>query len=183
MKSTTDVKSKILSKETILKSRYFQIDKVVIARNNKTFTKEIIRKTPAVIILPINDLDEIYLVSQFRDSMQEVLLETVAGHIEEGNTPLEGAKKELQEETGLTAKTWKKIGTFYVSANVDAVIHIFYATDLTEGKQNQDFDEDIEVVKIPFLDALRKIENGEICVSPNAAALLLLDKLKREGKL
>lgn len=182
MKSNTANKTKILSTETVLKSKYFYVDKVAIERGGKTFTKEIIRRIPAVIILPINEFDEIYLVSQFRDSVQEVLLETVAGHIEKGDTPLESAKKELQEETGLTAKNWKQIGTFYVSANMDAVVHIFYATDLTEGEQNLDFDEDIEVVKVPFSEALRKVANGEIHVSNNIAAILLLDKLKREGK-
>ncbi len=47
--------------------------------------------------------------------MQEVLLETVAGHMEKGDTPLQAAKKELQQETGLTAKTWKQLSTFYVA--------------------------------------------------------------------
>lgn len=174
-------KSKIFSKETVFKSKYFQIDKVTTEINGKTITKDILRRTPAVIILPINEKDEIYLVSQFRDSMQETLLEVVAGHVEEGEDPFEAAKKELKEEAGLTAKTWKQLDTFYVSANMDAVVHVFYATDLTEGEQDQDFDENITIVKIPFEKALKKIDTGEIRVTSNIASLLVLDRWRKEA--
>ena len=181
MKNNTDNKSKIISEETVFKSRYFQIDKVTVERDGKKITKDILRRTPTVIILPVNSEGEIYLVSQFRDSMQERLLEAVAGHMEEGETPLEAAKKELKEETGLSAKTWKQLSTFYVSANMDAYVHIFYATDLEEGKQDLDEDEDIKIVKLAFEKALKKIDTGEIRVSSNIASLLLLDRWRREA--
>ncbi len=182
MKSNTGNKSKILSRETAFKSKYFQVDKVTIERGGRKFTKDILSRTPTVIILPVNSKDEIYLVSQYRDSMQERLLEVVAGHMEKGELPLEAAKKELHEETGLTAKTWKQLSTFYVSANMDAIVHIFYATDLTEGKQDLDEDEDIEIVKIPFVKALEKIDTGGIRVSSNIASLLLLDRWRKEAE-
>ncbi|HUQ85154.1 MAG TPA: NUDIX hydrolase [Candidatus Limnocylindrales bacterium] len=181
MKNNTVNKSKIISSQSAFKSKYFEIDKVTIERNGKKFTKDILSRTPTVIILPVNAKDEIYLVSQFRDSMQERLLEVVAGHMEVGETPLIAAKKELHEETGLTAKTWKQLSTFYVSANMNAVVHIFYATDLTEGKQSLDEDEDIEIVKLPFEEALKKIDKYEIKVSSNIASLLLLDRWRREA--
>ena len=176
-------KSKILSSKNVFKSRYYRIDKEEIERDGKVFTKDILKRTPTVIILPINEKDEIYLVSQYRDSMQKELLEVVAGHIEDSDTPLEAAKKELKEEAGLTAQDWKQISTFHVSANMDAVVHIFYARDLTEGVQELEEDEDIEMVKLPFSEALLKIESGEISVSSNIAAILLFDKLRREGKV
>lgn len=183
MKISTDNKSKIIAKKIIHKSKYFQLENVTFIRNEKTFTKDIIRRTPTVIVLPIDAEDNMFLVSQFRDSMQEALLEVVAGHMEPGETPLESAKNELQQETGLTAEKWKQISSFYVSANMDAVVHIFYATGLTKGKQDLDDDEDIEIIKLPFGKVLEKIEAGEIRVSSNIAALLLLDKLRREGKV
>jgi ADP-ribose pyrophosphatase len=181
MKSNTDPNSKITSSETAFKSKYFQVDKVTIERDGKTFTKDILRRTPVVLILPINEKDEIYLVSQFRDSMQERLTEVVAGHIEEGQTPLEAAKAELKEEAGLTAKTWKQLTSFYVSANMDAVVHVFFATDLTEGAQELNEDEEIEIIKVPFRKALEKIDSGEIRVSSNIASLLLLDRWRRQA--
>ncbi len=182
MKSNTDNKSKIVATEPAFKSKYFKIEKVTIERKGKTFTEDILSRTPTVIILPVNEKDEIYLVSQYRDSMQERLLEVVAGHMEKGESPLEAAKKELKEETGLSAKTWKQLSTLYVSANMNAVAHIFYATDLTEGKQDLDEDEDIKIIKIPFQKALKKIDNGEIRVSSNIASLLLLDRWRKEAE-
>ncbi|HSW47922.1 MAG TPA: NUDIX hydrolase [Candidatus Saccharimonadales bacterium] len=176
-------KTKIISTIPAYISKYFRVDKVEIERNGKTFAKDILTRSSSVIILPINDQDEIYLVSQYRDSYQKVLLETVAGHMEEGETPLEAARKELQEETGITAKTWKHLKKIHTSANIHDEVNIFFATELTTGEQNQDEDEDIEIVKIPFAEALSKIEKGEISVSSNIAAILLVDKLKKEGKL
>lgn len=183
MKNNTGPKSKILSSETSFRSKYFKVDKVTIERDGKIFTKDILSRTSSVIILPINDNDEIFLVSQYRDSYQKVLLEVVAGHMEEGESPLESAQKELQEETGLTAKVWKHINTMHTSANIRDEVHIFYASDLTEGKQNFDEDENIEIVKVPFEKAIDMIKTGAICVSSNIASLLLLDKLRREGKI
>ena len=61
--------------------------------------------------------------------------------------------------------------------------HLFLATDLTEGEAAPDHDEDIETVKIPFDEVMKKVESGEIDVVSNVAALLLLDKLKKEGSV
>lgn len=176
-------KSKILSRETVFKSKYYQIEHVTIERNGKTFKKDLITRVPVVMILPISVNNEIYLIEQFRDSMQKVLLETVAGKMEPNESLLDNAKRELKEEAGLSAKTWKQISAFHVSANMAGEVTVFYATDLEEGEQALDEDEEIKVIKIPFVDALEKIETGEISVSSNVAAILLLDKLRREGKL
>lgn len=183
MNSNTDINSKIIDRKTVFQSRYFKVEKATIERDGKTFTKDILSRTSSVIILPINENDEIVLVSQYRDSHQKFLLETVAGHIEDGDSPLESAKKELEEETGFSAKTWRHISSIYTSANIQDEVHIFYATNLTEGKQNFDEDEDIEIVKVPFSKALEKINTGEINVSSNIVAILLLDKLRKEGKV
>jgi ADP-ribose pyrophosphatase len=183
MKFNTATNSKIISSKNVFKSKYFRIDNEKIERDGKVFTKDILKRTPTVIVLPINDKDEIYLVSQFRDSYQKVLLETIAGHIENGDSPLQSAKKELKEEAGLTAKQWRKLGSFMTSANIQDEVYVFCATGLTEGVATPDEDEDIEVVKISYSEALSKIENGEISVSSNVAAVLLLDKLRREGKV
>lgn len=173
--------SKIISSKNVFKSRYFKVDKEQIERDGKVFTKDILKRTSSVIVLPINENDEIILVSQYRDSHQKFLLETVAGHIEEGETPLESAKKELEEETGFSAKTWKHICSIHTSANIQDEVHIFYAENLTEGKQNFDEDENIQIVKVPFSKALEKIDTGEISVSSNIASLLLLDRWRSEA--
>lgn len=174
-------KSKIISSKKVFKSKYYWIDQEEIKRDGKIFRKDILKRTPTVIVLPINEKDEIFLVSQFRDSMQERLTEVVAGHIEKGQSPLDAAKVELKEETGLTAKTWKRLGIFYISANMEAVVHVFFATDLTIGTQMLEEDEEIELIKTPFEKALQMIDEGEIRVATNIAALLLLDRWRKEA--
>lgn len=182
MKNTTVNNTKILSSETAFKSKYFEVDKVTLERDGKVIEKDILKRTHSVIVLPINERDEIYLASQFRDSYQETLLETIAGHIEIGDSPLESAKKELKEEAGLTAKTWRELAVMNTSANINDKVYIFLATNLEEGKQELEEDEDIEIVKVSFIEALEKIEKGDIHILSNIAAIFFLDRLRREGK-
>ena len=115
--------------------------------------------------------------------MQKVALEVVAGTIEDNGNPLETAKRELKEETGLTAKNWKFLGKIHMSANMSAVAHIFIARELTQGKPQLDDDEEISVVKMPFEEAVEKVISGEIDIASNIAAILLFDKLRKESKI
>jgi len=183
MNSNTDTKSKILSEQTVFQSKLYKIDRTVIKRNGKTFTKDIIKRNPNVVILPVTENDEIYFVSQYRDAHEKTLLELPAGNMESVGSPLDNAKRELKEETGLTAKTWKQIGTFYTSANINGNVYVFVASDLTQGKTDLEDDEDIRVLKIPLTEAIKKIESGEINVTSIMATLLLFEKMRKEGKI
>lgn len=173
---------KILSTNTVFSSRYFTIERNVIERNGKTFTKDFIQRTPTVFIIPYTN-DEIYLELQYRDAYKKELIEIVAGKIESNDTPLEAAKRELREEAGLTASKWEKIADWDLSANMQSKIHVYVATDLIEHKQNLDEDEQIEIIKMPINKIIDKIEKGEITIASNIAALLLFAELKKGGKL
>ncbi len=174
---------KTLSTKTVFTSKYFKIVQKVIENNGKTFTKDFIEKNPTVVIIPYTDNNEVYIESQFRSALEKVVLELVAGNMETGEDPLEAAKRELLEEAGLTANKWKKLHVWNLSANIHNKIHIFAATDLEKGEQNLDSDEEIEIMKAPIEKILEKIEKGEMTISYQIAALLLFDKLKKEGKL
>jgi ADP-ribose pyrophosphatase len=177
-------KSKILSQETVFQSKYFRVNKVVLEKDGKQMTKDIIERNPFVIILPMTENDEIYLVRQYRDALKQMTLEVVAGTInEEEIDPLTTAQRELQEETGLTAKQWKQINTIENSGTLSQHTYIFVARDLTEGAVSFDDDEDIETIKIPFEEAKQKIFTGEITIASSISALLMYDCLKKEGKV
>jgi len=171
------------SKKTVYQSKFFSINQVAVEHNGKKFTKDIIEKRDVVLILPLNHKDEISLVSQHRDAMDKTLLEVVAGQMDPGEDPMTAAKRELREETGLQADNWKHLATWYQSANMIGRYFVFAATSLHQGESAQDEDENITVVTLPFVQVLEKVLQGEIDVSSNVAALLLLDKLKREQKL
>lgn len=175
-------KHTVISSKTAFKSKFFSVEQDKIDIEGKIVTKDIVFRDPIVLIIPFSDDKYIYLASQYRDALKKVSLELFAGHLEPGETPLNGAKRELQEESGLTAVYWKHLIDFNLSANMGAKVHVFVAEDIKEGQPNQDVDEDIEILKIPLEEALGKIQSGEIDASSHVAAILLFDKLRREGK-
>lgn len=174
---------KIISEETIYKARYFKVFKRTIDRGGKTFIKDFIERNAVVLIIPYTANDEVYIESQYRDALEKRMLEVVAGQIEEGEEPLETAKKELKEEAGLTAKTWHKLGIWDLSVNMKAKIHVFAATDLEEGERVLEDEEDIDMLKLPFAQVLQKIENGEMTAASHIAALLFFNRMREEGRL
>src|SRR5207249_891280 len=98
----------------------FRIIQKQIERNGKTFTKDFIERSSVVSILPITDNGEVYLERQFRDAFGKEILEIVAGTMENDDNPLESAKRELQEETGLTATEWKQLASWELSVNMNS---------------------------------------------------------------
>lgn len=175
--------TKILSRKIIFSSQYFEIEQVILEKDGKKFTKEFCKRRSVVYILALTENDEIYLVSQYREVLRQQTLELVAGTCEADSDPLENAKRELEEEAGVTAKHWELLQTINLSANVLQKIYIFIALDLQEGEPHPDDDESIQVIKIPFQDAVKKVLQGEIHVASNITALLLYDKLRREGEI
>jgi ADP-ribose pyrophosphatase len=174
---------KILTTTAVYTSRYFQIIKHKIERNGNTFTKDFIVRNPTVHIIPYTSNNDIYMESQFRDALGGLALEVVAGTIEEGGDPLETAKRELHEETGLSAKTWKKIAEWDLSVNMQAKIHVYAATDLEEGKAHLDDEEEIETIKMPLDKIMDKIKTGELTAASHIASLYLFKQLREEGTL
>lgn len=172
--------TKIIKQDILLRSKNFTVTKKQFERDNKVYTKDIIERDDVVVILPLNEKNELYLISQYRDAFEKTLLEVVAGTRDDISfSPLDTAKRELQEEAGLTAKKWIHLGTFYSSASIIGNIYVFLAEELTEGEQQLDEDEEISLVKVPFSEAVKKAIGGEIPVGMHVGAILLLDKVRQ----
>jgi ADP-ribose pyrophosphatase len=91
------------------------------------------------------------------------LLEAPAGTLKRGEAPEVGAARELEEELGLVSGRLEKLSEFFVSPGFcEEKMWVYLATDLTETKQQLDDDEIIEVVRVPFAQALGMITTGEI---------------------
>lgn len=174
---------KIRSKEEVYTAKYFHIDRIAFERKRKSYVKDFIVRSPTVYILPIEPNGDIHMLLQHRDAFNKTILEIVAGTMEDGGYPLESAKRELHEETGLTAKTWKQIATWELSVNMNSPIYLFVATDLQKGEAHPDGDEEIQNITMPFSDVLDKIASGEIIAAPHVAALLLYKQLKDGGSI
>jgi ADP-ribose pyrophosphatase len=183
MKNNTASKPKILSSKNVFQSKFFRVIRAEIERNGKRFTKDLLERNDTVVILPITNSGEIYMIMQYRDSYGKSFIELPAGNMEHNDSPLESAKRELNEETGLTANNWQHIATFITSANIKGLVHVFTASDLEKGQQALEEDEEIKILKVPINEAIRKIETGEIQATAFVSALLLFDKLRKEGKI
>jgi 8-oxo-dGTP pyrophosphatase MutT (NUDIX family) len=120
--------------------------------------REIVEHPGAVGVIA-HDGDRLYLVRQPREAVDEqALLELPAGKLdEEGEDPLETAKRELAEEIGKGARNWEHLATFYTSPGfADEEVHVYLATDLYDEEAESGEDERIEIVEVP-LDTLDEV--------------------------
>jgi len=130
-------------------------------------------KNQAIGVVALDDEGNIYLVKQSRYALDDWSIEIPEGGGPRNVDPLESAKRELQEETGLFARHWELILTMHLSNSVtNELAHVFLATGLMQGEQDLDDTEDIEVMKVPLTRAIEWVKNGTITDSISVAALL-----------
>lgn len=110
--------------------------------------REIVEHPGAVAIVAIDDEGMVALVRQRREAARKQLLELPAGTLEEGESPLESARRELEEETGLTGGTWRELEAFYTTPGFCRErMHLFAAEGVVRGDANPEADEDLELVR------------------------------------
>jgi ADP-ribose diphosphatase len=147
--------------------------------NGETIRRDMIVHPGAVVILPVIDRDHVCLLRNHRFVIGETLWEVPAGTLEPGEPVERAAERELVEETGYSAKRWRKLGHFYPSPGVmDEKMHLFVAEELTAGAARPEADEDLEAKTIPWADALLMANDGTIHDLKTVAAILLWDRLR-----
>ena len=110
--------------------------------------REIVEHPGAVAIVGIDRDGMLTLVRQRREAVRTELLELPAGTLEQGEEPLACARRELEEETGLTGGTWREVTAFYTTPGFCRErMHLFFAEDLDRGEASPESDEDLEVVR------------------------------------
>jgi len=130
-------------------------------------------KNKAIGILPIDNEEYIYLVGQYRYTLNCYSWEIPEGGGPEHEDALTSAKRELLEETGLVAATWKQLGIAHLSNSVtDEEATYFLATDLTQHEAQPEGTEDLQIRRVPFAEALQMVEQGEITDSMSVIAIL-----------
>jgi 8-oxo-dGTP pyrophosphatase MutT (NUDIX family) len=117
----------------------------------------------AVGVVAIDERDRVVLVGQHRYAFDELSWEIPEGGSPRGEEPLEGARRELLEETGVTAGTWREIGRWQLSNSVtDEAAVAYLATDLKLGEAQPEGSEMLEVRWLAFDEVLAMIRSGHI---------------------
>lgn len=174
----------VRSKKTFFKAKHFVITETLVKAGNRQEKRFDVERKPTVAILPVTEDGKVYLIREYRYLYKKTMLGIVAGFVEENEKPLIAAKRELQEETGLKAKKWKKMATIEMARSVvKATTHLFLATGLEQKTSSPDFDEDITVVKIPLTQLVEDVMYGKIHTAISMIAILMLDKLLKQSAL
>ena len=152
--------------------------------DGRTIQREVARHIGASAILPVDDDGNVWLVRQFRAPVGRALLEIPAGKLNDrGEDRLEAAKRELEEETGLTAGSWVHLMDLLTTPGFsDEVIGLYLARDLRPGRSHPDDDEFLNVVKVPFADLAAAVRRGEIPDGKTAVATLLAEGMLRSSR-
>ena len=119
--------------------------------DGSTVRREVLDHHGAVAMVPVED-GHVLMVRQPREAVGEAMLEIPAGKLDhEGEDPLEAARRELAEEVGREAGTWRYLGGFYTApAMLTEFIHLYLATDLRPSDVEPVPGEEIEVVRVPL---------------------------------
>jgi len=132
----------------------------VLLPNGEKTELELIRHPGASAVVPLREDGKVVLIHQYRHAVGSYLYEIPAGKLHPGESPEACAIREVEEEVGYHVGQLKKLtAIFTVPGFCNEVIHIYLGTDLTPCAQRLDADEVIEIIEIPFDDAMKKIQD------------------------
>lgn len=141
-------------------------------------------KNLAIGVLVLDEALNTWLVGQYRFPLKQYSWEIPEGGCPLGTDPLETAKRELLEETGITAANWQEIQRLHLSNSVSDELGILYiARELSFGESAPEETEQLQVKKLPFAGAYQMVLDGQITDSLSVAAILKVHILLNEGVL
>ncbi|MDD3436534.1 MAG: NUDIX hydrolase [Candidatus Gastranaerophilales bacterium] len=175
----TTFNEKTLSEKMVFDGKFIKVAKydVEISTGQKRI-REVVHHPGGVVVVAQKDENTILMVKQYRYPIKQVSLELPAGRLEPNDNPDERIKKELEEETGYIAETWKSLGYIYTTPGIcDEKLYLYYATKLTFKKQNPEEGEIIEYFEYNIDKVFELIKTGEINDAKTICALTRAFKL------
>lgn len=133
----------------------------------------VIANPDSAFIVPYFDNADTMLVRQWRHAWDESSWEVPAGTVDEGEDAMTCARRELAEETGLIASRYTSLGVVHGAAFLTGRAHLFLAEGITASDRNPEtYEQDMEVLRLPFVDALEAGFDGGIAHSGSVTALV-----------
>ncbi|NLK88398.1 MAG: NUDIX hydrolase [Clostridiaceae bacterium] len=174
-----DYIEKTVSKKSIYNGNIIDLELLTVTLpDGRQATRDIVRHPGASAVVALNGKGELYMVRQFRKPLEAVSLEIPAGKLDQGEDPLECARRELKEETGLSAEKLQHVVSVHSTPGFsDEVLHIYAATHLQEGDSCADADEFITTEKYSVSRLLEMILEGKITDAKTIIGVFLADRI------
>jgi ADP-ribose pyrophosphatase len=159
-----------------------QVDEVRLP-NGQLATREIVKHPGAVAVMALQD-DRLLVVAQYRKPLEKVQVEIPAGKLERNEQPELAAYRELEEETGMRARSMQHVCSFFTSPGfADECLHLYFTADLEVGERNPDDDEFIESAWITFAEAQQLIRDGAISDAKTMLAVFAWQTYRLTGRI
>lgn len=154
---------KLLTRETVYQGHIINVEHWTVALpNGKDALREVVVHRGASAIVALDDQNRIILVRQARVAVDRLTLEIPAGKLDSAaEDPFDCARRELSEETGMTADHWEKLTCLDTTPGFcSEKIHLYLATGLHEGDTHPDEDEFVDTVRMPLTEAVARVMDG-----------------------
>jgi ADP-ribose pyrophosphatase len=186
-KTSRSKKARIISSKVAYEGPAFTVTTDIVREPSGVQTqRDIVRHSGSVVVLAVEETrlgPSVLLEHQYRHAAQQYLWELPAGRIDNGEKPLEAAKRELIEETGYRAKKWKRILYFFATPGfVAEPMSLFLAKDLTKGEAEPEDDEVIHIDMVPLAKAVKMVIQGKICDAKTISGVLWLAQQRKVSK-
>jgi ADP-ribose diphosphatase len=169
-----DLSEHFVSGEEVFSGKLLRVrrDRVRLPDGSQS-VREYVRHPGAVVMVALFEDGRVLLERQFRYPHGRDFIELPAGKLEPGEPHLETAQRELLEETGYVASQWRRLGVIHPSVGyTDEAIELFLAKGLTKKEARLDDGEFLEVLEVPFAEAIAMVRDGHITDAKSVAGLL-----------
>ncbi len=183
----------VVERELIHQGRYLQFRVDTIRRaDGSGGTRDVVGHPGAIAILAVDDDQRVLLVRQWRIPAARAMLEIPAGTLDVHDGVVEdpdlAARRELEEETGHRATSWRKLAEFWTAPGfASELMHLYLATGITgadgDDRLVPDEDERLELRHVTIDEAVAMVEGGEIADAKSILGILWLDRLARAGEI